>query len=335
MNPVNLKFYKIELLSAPVIAFAHGYKSEKYDITMRVAPQIVEISHIERGDIIRLPGDDGEGGFVYGENGISVFPHAESCHLICRAPVQSHFTVGFAVKNRIETLDADELYLWAFGHGTPDREEGPPERPQPRPQPLCSGAESRVTAVLPQYIAPYNGIAELQKSIKRIIDKNGAFSDTALRLDCVAGVYELLAALTRVALRMAAEGRDDRLYAENIYLRRAAAYIGAHIAEKIYVSDVAASAGISYGYLNRLFYDSLGVSITDYINQLKLRRVKELMTAKNITVSEASRLAGIADPKYLSRLFKRYNGITAAEYKRLHNNADGGTIENMVIINKK
>ena len=59
------------------------------------------------------------------------------------------------------------------------------------------------------------------------------------------------------------------------------------------------------------------MTIVEYINREKLKLVKDQITTMKVTLEEAGAEVGITDVKYLSRLFKKYNGITAMEYNNL------------------
>ncbi|WP_214626188.1 response regulator transcription factor [Paenibacillus agaridevorans] len=67
-------------------------------------------------------------------------------------------------------------------------------------------------------------------------------------------------------------------------------------------------------YLSRLFKESTGVSITDYLAELRLARAIELLK-ENYKVSEIAAAVGIEAPAYFSRFFKKMTKRTPQEYR--------------------
>ena len=98
------------------------------------------------------------------------------------------------------------------------------------------------------------------------------------------------------------------------YYNKAAEYISANLDKKISVEEIAAHTGISSGYLSRLFKEFSGRTIVDYINYLKIEKVKELMGTMNLSLRQAGESVGIGDHNYLSRLFKKYTKLSVREY---------------------
>ena len=100
---------------------------------------------------------------------------------------------------------------------------------------------------------------------------------------------------------------------ENPHYKKALSYIENNLREATLFS-AAEFAGVSPGYLASLFRKH-GTTFTDYTNSLRISRAGELMCAKNITAQRAGEQVGICDPKYLSRLFKKYNGVSIRAFR--------------------
>ena len=65
----------------------------------------------------------------------------------------------------------------------------------------------------------------------------------------------------------------------------------------------------------------MGMTLVEYSNCAKVQRVRELITSRNISLTDAGLAVGIDDVKYLSRLFKKYSGVTSAEYRELNHHS--------------
>ena len=59
------------------------------------------------------------------------------------------------------------------------------------------------------------------------------------------------------------------------------------------------------------------MTLMEYVNDQRIMKVREMLAASDISSAKAGEAVGIQDPKYLSRLFRRYTGMTITEYRNL------------------
>jgi AraC-like DNA-binding protein len=97
---------------------------------------------------------------------------------------------------------------------------------------------------------------------------------------------------------------------------RAKAYISENISQRLTVGDVASAIGVSKNYLTNVFSSTEGVPLMEYINRSKLSYMMVLIRRYGYTLAQAGKHVGFTDVNYISRIFKRYYGITVTEYKR-------------------
>ena len=64
-----------------------------------------------------------------------------------------------------------------------------------------------------------------------------------------------------------------------------------------------------------------GRSVTDLVNFFKLKKSRKLLRERNVSISEVAYQTGFGDPKYFSRLFKKFYGVSPSQY------ANGAEIE--------
>ena len=95
-------------------------------------------------------------------------------------------------------------------------------------------------------------------------------------------------------------------------------FIKDHAVEKIELSDVAAHLNLSRSRTSHLIRNTLNKSFPELLSEERLRRVKTLLTSSNMTLSEIATQTGFNDEYYLARMFKRQNGETPGQYKKLH-----------------
>jgi AraC-like DNA-binding protein len=90
-----------------------------------------------------------------------------------------------------------------------------------------------------------------------------------------------------------------------------------HYTQPILLSEVSKSSGYSHQHLNRLFRQYYGVTLNQYLQNLRILHAVDLIERnKNITLCEIAEELGI-DTRYFTRLFKKNMGMSPGEYKRI------------------
>ncbi len=83
------------------------------------------------------------------------------------------------------------------------------------------------------------------------------------------------------------------------------------------MSQFASTTPYSYSRLSRLFQNYTGVSLIDYVTEVKIRHAKELLKNTDMTMlAIASKLE--FSISYFNKLFKRKVGITPGEYRKIN-----------------
>jgi len=83
----------------------------------------------------------------------------------------------------------------------------------------------------------------------------------------------------------------------------------------IVISEEAAKMGISHGLLERAFRNKVGTSITYFLIRERIRKAKELLANKTLTIAEIALAVGYNDHSYFTRLFKKETGVTPSELR--------------------
>lgn len=127
-------------------------------------------------------------------------------------------------------------------------------------------------------------------------------------------LYEFLYALCE---RFPAErkGHEDR---EARYIDTVLGIIDNNYASPLTVEELADAAGIDRSHLYRLFKQRTGLSIKDYLIQLRMDRARELLRQTDLTMGAVARSVGYNDALYFSRLFKKRIGVAPTAYRRQH-----------------
>jgi two-component system response regulator YesN len=100
----------------------------------------------------------------------------------------------------------------------------------------------------------------------------------------------------------------------------ALAYIHEHYCEEISLKAVAKLVFLNAWYFSDLFKKEVGTAFTNYVMELRIKKAKELLANKRLSVYQISYMVGINAPGYFSQVFKRITGLSPKEYRSGHQN---------------
>ncbi|MBP2000613.1 AraC-like DNA-binding protein [Paenibacillus shirakamiensis] len=78
---------------------------------------------------------------------------------------------------------------------------------------------------------------------------------------------------------------------------------------------IAKRHSISIPTMRRLVRKKTGLSLHNYVNSQKMIEAKRLLHRSDTPINHIARMLGYDDPLYFSRLFKKYCGISASEFR--------------------
>ena len=102
-------------------------------------------------------------------------------------------------------------------------------------------------------------------------------------------------------------------------MQQVMAYIEAHLAENIGISELAACVGFSTSYFTEQFKQATGYAPHQYLLKRRVERALELFTTSRLTVAEVAQLVGFYDQSHLIRHFKRIVGVSPHDVRKARN----------------
>ncbi|TWT15294.1 AraC family transcriptional regulator [Reyranella sp. CPCC 100927] len=103
----------------------------------------------------------------------------------------------------------------------------------------------------------------------------------------------------------------------NRQLRRVLDFIETHIEADIRLDALAALCGVSPDYFLRTFKATAGVSPYQYVLNRRVERAKRLLAEDAAaSLAEVAVRCGFAHQEHLSRMFRRFTGVTPGQYRR-------------------
>lgn len=98
-------------------------------------------------------------------------------------------------------------------------------------------------------------------------------------------------------------------------IRLAIQNVNENYKNKISLKTVANHLHTNPSYLSMLFKQEMGITFTDYLNQVRINKSCELLTNTSLNLIDVSLQAGFDDQSYFSKVFKKLKGITPKSYR--------------------
>lgn len=98
--------------------------------------------------------------------------------------------------------------------------------------------------------------------------------------------------------------------------RKVQEYLKNHLSEKITLDRLSEQFFVNKYYLTRLFKNEYGLTINEYLLELRISHAKELLRFSSLSIEEIGESCGIAPLYYFSRVFKQVEGINPREYRK-------------------
>jgi AraC family transcriptional regulator len=111
--------------------------------------------------------------------------------------------------------------------------------------------------------------------------------------------------------------RDYRLTERQF--RRIREFIDQNIDSDIRLSAMAGACGVSPDYFLRMFKSTVGVSPYQYLLNLRVERAKIFLSDETCSLAEVALRCGFSHQEHLSRMFRRFTGVTPGRYRRSSN----------------
>lgn len=108
---------------------------------------------------------------------------------------------------------------------------------------------------------------------------------------------------------------SDIFVNDDPYIARVLKYIHENLNQKLYVDDIVRQVPLSRRLLETRFRANMGTSIYNYIKNVRVEKMAELLK-NGMTVSEAAFDLGFGDVKNISRIFKSVKGVAPSDYSK-------------------
>lgn len=101
----------------------------------------------------------------------------------------------------------------------------------------------------------------------------------------------------------------------NNYGERMIQYLNEHYREEIVFEEMAKEIGISYSYMRKIAFEMTGMSLIDYLNQLRIEQAKRLLLESKLNIAQIALEVGYMNVQSFNRFFRKFEGMPPSSYK--------------------
>jgi len=99
-------------------------------------------------------------------------------------------------------------------------------------------------------------------------------------------------------------------------LKRLREYVEQSYSEPIPLEKAASIAALEKSYFSSYFRAKVGITFTDWLRQVRVKKAMELMKASDFSITEVAYEAGFEDLRTFGRAFKKHTLMTPTEFKK-------------------
>lgn len=126
--------------------------------------------------------------------------------------------------------------------------------------------------------------------------------------------YEMMCRSTLLEILCQSMCRDEINYAVRKKITCLLTFMNENLEKKITVREMAEMVNLSPDYLSAQFKCITGFTIVQYLNRNRIDRAKVMLSDGRQKIREVAEKLGFCDEFYFSRVFKKYEGVSPANY---------------------
>lgn len=152
----------------------------------------------------------------------------------------------------------------------------------------------------------------LTERIDHLIDVN-----KLMNIDNFETVEEAVAYLNEVSTILFHLQGELRKKQANTAIDSVKDFIEKHPDEDLSLIHLAEQVFLNASYLSRLFKQTVGMNLSEYIEKARILKAKELLKKRDMKVHEVAKQVGYESAASFTRLFRKATGYSPQEYRRL------------------
>jgi len=101
----------------------------------------------------------------------------------------------------------------------------------------------------------------------------------------------------------------------NGIIRKAIEFMRRQYLDPIGLAEVAAALGVSGPYLSRTFHREAQVTLTEYLQKIRIEHARELLSTTDDSIIDISLSCGFQSSKHFHRTFRKHTGVTPKAFR--------------------
>ncbi len=103
-------------------------------------------------------------------------------------------------------------------------------------------------------------------------------------------------------------------------LHKIVRYIKENYMNKITLDDIAEHVFMSKYYISRIFNEKMGMSVSAFINKVRIDHSKRLLTESTLSIASIANMTGFDDQSYFTKQFRAVTGVSPGRFRDLQGN---------------
>jgi len=154
--------------------------------------------------------------------------------------------------------------------------------------------------------------------VNTMLEKNLAYVNKVMQIETQEDLCAWISAALNEFIELVYSSQDARKMTQ---IRPAINYVDANYDKPITLTEIARASHLSVSRLAHLFKDQMGVTLMDYVTEVRIERAKELLLGTDQSCTDICFQAGYNNPSYFTRTFKSLAGATPRQF-RVQNRRD-------------
>jgi two-component system, response regulator YesN len=113
----------------------------------------------------------------------------------------------------------------------------------------------------------------------------------------------------------AKEFLEENPKGDNEVIESAMHYINTNLHTPLAIKDVAKHVHLNPSYFSVLFKDKKGVTFSDFVTRIRIKKAKELLFLTDLGIDDISEQVGYQTTSYFIRIFKKFESVTPKKYR--------------------
>ncbi|MCC8169439.1 MAG: AraC family transcriptional regulator [Oscillospiraceae bacterium] len=110
---------------------------------------------------------------------------------------------------------------------------------------------------------------------------------------------------------------EKKIFSKNMLVDQTIRQIREYIYQNVKPSELAAHRYVTREHLGRVFKEETGMTLTEYINKLKVDMIKDILRNTDRHIEDIPLLFN-SNAKYIQKIFRKYTGMTMRDYRAKH-----------------